>query len=208
MGHIDNYDQLKPSIDKCYDSTINFIFNGATPEEIKFYTGNGNLKLVAQKLGYYLKSTCPDVIRVINEYVKPKTNENNYPTNFDQNSLKEVKNNLNSWSKRTVAFNAEIVKIIKTDEDKIFLKVKFSDDQTLWVGDMSHNTSWQPGNKIRFVGWFIPTDKSFNEEFNRDGYLVVSYGSVDLASNKLSMYPNSEILIREWANGKVPATRY
>lgn len=174
MGHIDNYDQLKPSIDKCYDSTMNFIFNGATPEEIKFYTGNGNLKVVAQKVGYYLKSTCPDVIRVINEYVKPKTNENNYPTNFDQNNLKEVKNNLNSWSKRTVAFNAEIVKIIRT----------------------------------RFVGWFIPTDKSFNEEFNSDGYLVVSYGSVDLASNKLSMYPNSEILIHEWANGKVPETRH
>ena len=204
IGHVDKYSELKPLIDKCYENTMNFIFNGATPQEIKFYSGAGNLKLVSQKLEYYLKSTCPDVVRVIKEYVTPYTNENNYPTNFNQETLKKAKEDLISYYGKTIAFDAEIVKINKSDPNKIFLKVRFQDGQTIWVGDMANSDFEIVGNKVRFLGYFIMADKNSDEEYNQSGYLVVSFSSVELTSNKLAMYPGSEKQIHAWVNGKVP----
>src|SRR5882724_8198734 len=65
IGQANNYEELKPLIDKCYGSTMNFIFNDATPDEVKFYAAPGNLKLITQRLEYNLKSTCPNVVNVI-----------------------------------------------------------------------------------------------------------------------------------------------
>jgi hypothetical protein len=207
IGHVDKYSKLKPLIDKCYENKMNFIFNDATPQEIKFYSNPSNLNLVSQKLEYYLKSTCPDVVRVIKEYVTPYTNENNYPTNFNQETLKKAKEDLISYNGRTIAFDAEIVKLNKSDPKKIFLKVKFQDGQIMWVGDMANSDFEVVGNNVRFLGYFIMAEKNSDEEYNKLGYLVISFGSVELTSNKLAMYPGSEKQIHAWVNGKIPESK-
>lgn len=203
MGEIKKYEDLKPKIDRCYDTTMNYIFNDATPEEIKFYTGKGNLKVVAQKLEYYLKSSCPGVVNVIQEYVKPKDKESSYPINFDNTKLEDAKKNFNSWNGKTIAFNAEIIKVNKSNPAKTYLKVKLNNDEFLWVGDMANSKFDNVGNKTRFIGYFILTEKDSDEQ-TEFGYLVISFASLDVGTNNLTMYPGSEKQIYEWANGTVP----
>lgn len=203
IGEVKKYEDLRPKIDKCYDTTMNYIFNDATPDEIKFYTGKGNLKVVAQKLEFYLKSSCPSVVNVIREYVKPKNKESSYPTNFDNTKLEEAKKDLNPWNGKTIAFNAEIIKVNKSNPDQTFLKVKLDNGDILWVGDMANSKFDNIGNKRRFIGYFIVTAKD-NEEQTELGYLVISFASLDLGTYNLTMYPGSEKQIYEWANGKVP----
>ena len=207
IGNIDKYEALKPLIDKCYDSTMNLIFNDATPDEIKFYAGAGNLKLVAQKLEYNLKSTCPSVVRVINEYVKPKSTENNYPINFDQKTFEDASKNLNAWNGKTISFNAEIIKINKSNPNRPFLKVKLTNDQILWVGDMASSNFEIVGNKVKFLGYFTLSDKSSKDEYNELDFLVISFASLELNSNKVAFYPGSEKQVYVWANGEVPKSK-
>lgn len=206
IGEVKKYEELKTKIDMCYDTTMNFIFNDATPEEIKFYTGSGNLKVVAQKLEYHLKSNCPSVVAVIKEYVKPKDTARSYPTNFDHTKLEEAKKDLNSWNGKTIAFNCEIIKVNKSKPDKTFLKVKLYNGDTLWVGDMSNSEFNIIGNKTRFIGYFILTEKN-NEEQTERGYFVISFASLNLGTNNLTMHPGSEKQIYEWANGNVPKSK-
>lgn len=206
IGEVKKYEDLKPKIDMCYDTTMNFIFNDATPEEIKFYTGTGNLKVVAQKLEYYLKSSCPSVINVIQEYIKPKDKGSSYPTNFDNTKLEDAKKDLHSWNGKTIAFNAEIIKVNKSNPEKTFLKVKLDNGGVLWVGDMANSKFDNIGNKTRFVGYFILAEKD-NDEQTELGYLVISFASLDLETYNLTMYPGSEKQIYEWANGEVPKSK-
>jgi len=185
---------------------MNFIFNDATPEDVKFYAGAGNLKVVAQKLEYHLKSSCPSVVKVIEEYIKPKDKVNSYPTNFDNTKLDAAKNNLNSWNGKIIAFNAEIIKVNKSNPDKTFLKVKLDNGAILWVGDMGNSTFNIIGNKTRFLGYFTLTEKD-NDDQTELGYLVISFASLDLGTNNLTMYPGTEIQIYKWANGNVPKSK-
>ena len=206
IGEVNKYEDLKPEIDKCYDTTMNYIFNDATPDEIKFYTGTGNLKVVEQKLEYYLKSSCPSVVNVIQEYIKPKDKESSYPTNFDNEKLEDAKKHLNSWNGKTIAFNAEIIKVNISNPAKTFLKVKLDNGDILWVGDMTDSKFNNVGNKTRFLGYFILTEKD-NDEQTELGYLVISFASLDLRTHNLTMFPGSEKQIYEWANGKVPKSK-
>jgi hypothetical protein len=206
IGEVKTYEDLKPKIDKCYDATMNFIFNDATPDEIKFYTGPGNLKVVAKKLEYYLKSSCPTVVNVIQSYIKPKDSERSYPTNFDNIQLMNAKKDLNSWNGKTIAFDAEVIKVNKLSPAKTFLKVKLDNGDLLWIGDMTISKFNNIGNKIRFVGYFIVTEKD-NEEQNELGYMILSFASLDMSSNQLTMYPGSEKQIHEWANGTIPKSK-
>jgi hypothetical protein len=203
MGAIESYEKLKPRIDECYDKIYNFIFNDATAEETKFYVAPGNLKIVVQKFEYYLKSTCPEVVRVINEYVKPKDTTNSYPVNFRGNDLKTALSNSGIWENNTIAFNGEIIKIVKTIPNKLFLKVKLNDGGSVWVGDMTNSKFSTLGNKLRFIGYYIQAEKDQAEQ-NEQGFIVISFGSLDLSSKQKNMYPGSEKQIYEWANGRVP----
>ena len=207
IGNIDKYEELKSSIDKCYGSTMNFIFNDATADEKKFYIGAGNLKLVAQRLEYNLKSTCPNVVTVINEYVKPKSKENNYPTNFNQKTFVEASKDLSSWNGKTISFDAEIIKINKSNPSKPFLKVKLANDQIIWVGDMTNSNFEIVGNRVRFLGYLNLSDKSNNEEFNELDFVVISFASLELNSNKVAFYPGSEKQVYVWANGEIPKSK-
>ena len=206
IGEVKSYEQLGAQIDTCYDKTMNFIFNDATPDEIKFYTGSGNLKLITQKLEYHLKSTCPNVVQVINEYVKPKAKGKNYPTNFDGEKLKAAKRKLNSWNGKTIAFNGEVIGASKIYAEKTFLKVRLDSGDSLWVGDMTNSVLSIIGNKIRVIGYFVLTERDGDEQ-NEMGYMVISFASLELISNDLKMYPGSEKQVYEWANGKVPASK-
>ncbi|MDP9042826.1 MAG: hypothetical protein M3N30_12660 [Bacteroidota bacterium] len=207
IGQVNNYEELKPLIGKCYDTTMNYIFNDATPDEVKFYTSPGNLKLVAQRLEYDLKSTCPTVVRVINDYIKPRSKENNYPTNFDQKTFEEAKKDLNSWDGRTISFDAEIVKVNKSNPTKPFLKVKLASGQFIWVGDMTNSDFEIAGNKVRFLGYYHLADKSSKDEYNQFDFVVISFASLELNSSKITFYPGSEKQIFVWANGEVPKSK-
>ena len=206
IGETKDYAELKPKIDKCYDDTFNFIFNDATPEEIKFYTGEGNLQKVGKKLEFYLKSDCQNVKKVIEAYIKPKNIKGSYPTNLDENKLKNKGKEIESLNGKTVAFDAEIIKINNTRKDKVFLKVKLSNGEILWVGDMTNSDLNLVGNKRRFLGYFTMT-KNKTEEQTELGYYILSFASYDKQTNKLNMFPGSERQIYEWANGKVPQSK-
>lgn len=203
LGTIESYDKLKPKIDECYEKVYNFIFNDASPEEIKFYSNTGNLKVVTQKLEYYLKSTCPEVVRVINEYIRPKNVTNSYPVNFESHNLEDALSNPKIWGNRTIAFEGEIIKTVTTTPAKLFLKVKLNNGNHIWVGDMTNSKFSTVGNKLRFLGYLIQANID-NTEQSEQGFAVISFGSLDLSSKQISMYSGSEKQIHEWANGKVP----
>lgn len=203
IGEVKEYNELKTKIDKCYIDTFNFIFNGATQEEIKFYTVAGNLQKVGEKLEFYLKSICPNVTKIIEEYVKPKKIEGSYPSNLNEAKLE---NKISSLNGKTIAFDGEIIKINNTNPEKTFLKIKLKNGILIWVGDMTNSELNIIGNSRRFLGYFIIIEKDDKEQTEL-GYYVLSFASYDKLNDKLTMYPGSERQIYEWANGNVPKSQ-
>jgi hypothetical protein len=208
IGKLGSYEQLKPKLDKCYDSTMNFIFNGATPEEVKFYAGPGNLKLVSQNLEQNLKADCPTVKKLIEAYTAPKKEAKPYPTNFSSQDLQEAKSNLSNWNGRIIAFDAKVIEVASLEPNRPYLKVQLDGGQEIWVGSMANSKYETVGNNIRLLGYFSLTGKSGpQEKLNDSGYHVLAFGVVDLKSMQAASFPGSEVQIREWANGKVPEVR-
>lgn len=207
IGNINSYEELKPAIDKCYSRTMNFIFNDATAEEVKFYAGSGNLKLLVQKLEYHLKSYCPNVVQVINAYIKPASADNSFPRNYGAPGSPSLKDSWTSWEKKTIAFDAEVLDTVQASFSRTFLKVKLDDGQLVWVGDMTSSKSNAIGSKVRFLGYITPANKQKVEQYTETAFIIISFASVELSTKKLAMYPGSEIQIHDWANGIVPDFR-
>ncbi|MFM2387565.1 MAG: hypothetical protein RL660_2322 [Bacteroidota bacterium] len=206
IGEIAEYEDLKPKIDRCYKDTFNFIFNNSTPEEVKFYLGEGNLQKIGMKLEYYLKSQCPSVRKVIQEYIKPKKSEGSYPTNLDEKKLEAKRKDIDDLEGKIVAFDAEIVKVNRSNPERIFLEVKLQNGEKLWVGDMTNSELNIEGNKRRFLGYFVTTEKD-DQEQTEMGYYIISFASYEKITDNLVMYPGTEKQIYEWANGKVPKSK-
>jgi len=153
---------------------------------------------------YYLETSCPEVIRVIQDYVTPTDTTNSFPVNFNGQLLLAAAKDTGAWFGKTISFNGEIIKIDSTVPNKKFLKVKLDNGQTIWVGDMAAGLFSTVGNEIRFMGYFVASDSTAkNKEFNEQDYLVISFASVELSSKKVAMYPGSEKQIRDWANGMI-----
>jgi hypothetical protein len=204
VGELEKYEQLKPVLDKCYDKTMNFIFNDATPEEVKFYGVPGNLQLLNQNLEQNLKTQCPAIKKLVEESVKPGKKGNSYPVNFNSRQLEEAKKDLKSWDGKIVAFDGEIIEVNFLGPNRPYLKVKL-DDQVVWVGSMVNSKFETVGNRIRFLGYFSLTKSGDpGGDLNKSGFHILAFGVIELKSMELAMFPGSEVQVREWANGKVP----
>ncbi|MES2730852.1 MAG: hypothetical protein V4714_03855 [Bacteroidota bacterium] len=208
IGELDNYEQLKPKLNKCYDSTMNYIFNGATSEEIKFYTGSGNLKLISQNLEQNLNTYCPTVKRVSKEFILPSNKANPYPTNFSSHDLQKAKENLSAWDGRIIAFDAKIIEVASVGPNRPYLKVQLDTGEELWVGSMANSKYETVGNSVRLLGYFALTQlEGLHANLNKLGYHVLAFGIVDLKLMQIAYFSGSEVQIREWSNGKIPQVR-
>jgi hypothetical protein len=143
---------------------------------------------------------------VIKEYIKPKKNEGSYPTNLDETKLEVKSKDIAYLDGKTIAFDAEIIKVNRTNPERVFLEIKLKNGEKLWVGDMTNSELNVEGNERRFLGYFVTIEKD-NQEQTEMGYYVISFASYEKITDKLIMYPGTEKQIYEWANGNVPKSK-
>ena len=137
---------------------------------------------------------------------KKKIARNGYPINFDELALERAKVDSSMWKTKTFAFDAEILKIDTSNKNKPLLKAKLGSDHVVWVFDMTNSNFKVVGNKIRFIGYILPTDLNSTEITSEFSIMIISYGSLELSTKTLFFSPGFKKQIDEWANGRIPIT--
>ena len=207
VGEIDDYQLLKPLLDKCYDDAINSLFNSAVKTEVKILINADSLRLINQNIEANLKVHCPAVRTVVQQYILASPGAASCPTNFNSQQFKQAKKRLKSWNGRIVAFDAEVLEVHQLGPGRPYVKVKLGDEQILWVGSMANSGFEMVGNHLRFLGYFALKETGPQEKFHQNEFHVLAFGVIDLVSKKLAMFPGSEEQIKEWVAGKVPKAR-
>jgi len=210
MGEVKDYGQVKPLLDKCYDKTYNFIFDGATPTEVKFYAKPGNLQLLTSGMEQLIKTRCPTIKKAVDQYSGSidKAKASSFPTNFGPRELQAAITNPRDWNGKIVAFNAKVLEINSLGTNRPYLKVQVGDIDNLWVGSMANVESVKKGDEVRFVGYFSLVDRlSAREQLNKLGVDVLAFGAVLLKTSKLTYFSGAETQIRQWSNGEIPSNK-
>ncbi len=205
LGNVDEYKDLKPKLDSCYDKKINEAAIQANSEEIKIIGNINEFNKVKQSLEVLIKTNCGVVKKLVEKEVKTTSTENPYPTNFTSREYKKAKKNLDLWNEEIIAFDGEIVEVNYPSPNKPYLKVRMDDGQTIWIGSMVNSPYDMVGNAVRFLGYFTLTSKDdISKSYHDLGFHILAFGEIDQKTKQLAMLPGSELQIKQWGLGQVP----
>jgi hypothetical protein len=189
---------------------MNDVFVTATPDDIKILGNTDNLKKINTDIIPYLNTHCDKLKKLISNELDnsvenaSKTDTKAFPTNFSDKDLKKI----NKWNEKIIAFDGEVVRVETSRRNTPYYEMKLG-EKTIWVISMVDSGFEKKGNKVRVVGYLIPIDKSDNKyerQFHNQDYHVLVFGIVDLATEKLSYFPGSEMQMKQWINGQIPSS--
>jgi hypothetical protein len=131
--------------------------------------------------------------------------QNACPVNFSDNDLEIARNNIKNWNGKIVAFDVEVVQVEMAYQDKPYYKVKLEGGGQFWVGSLVTSGYEKTGSKLRLLGYFSIVEKSdIGTKFHKDGFHILAFAVIDLATKQMAMVPGSDETVEEWVNGIVP----
>ena len=95
---------------------------------------------------------------------------NSYPINFGESDLKDIA----AYNGEILSFDVEVIQVEKSRKDTPFYKGKIGND-SIWIFSMINSKSIKVGNKLRVVGYLVPTDE-LDKKINSDQFQLLSFG--------------------------------
>jgi hypothetical protein len=131
--------------------------------------------------------------------------QNACPVNFGDKQLETVKPDIKKWNGEIVACDVEVMQVEKGYIDKPYYKVKLEDGGQFWVGGLVTSGYEKTGAKLRLLGYFSKVEKDdIGNKYNKDGFHILAFVVIDLATKQMAMLPGSDKQVKEWMNGTVP----
>jgi hypothetical protein len=131
--------------------------------------------------------------------------QNACPLNFGDKQLEKGKLDIKKWNGEIVACDVEVLQVEKGYMDKPYYKVKLEDGGQFWVGGLVTSGYEKIGAKLRLLGYFSLVEKDdIGKKFNKDGFHILAFVVIDLATKQMAMLPGSDKQVKEWMNGTVP----
>jgi hypothetical protein len=133
----------------------------------------------------------------------PTTNVNakSFPTNIQIGSIEELK----KFDGKIIAYDGTIEKIENSRNNTPFYKLKISVDNYLWTVLMFKNEVNKVGDKVRIVGYLLPSEPNEAEKQYLDTkYMVIAFGLLDFENSNLLMTEGKQK--QEWMDGKIPSS--
>jgi hypothetical protein len=131
--------------------------------------------------------------------------QNACPVNFGDKHLETSKKDIKNWNGKIIACDVEVIQVEKGYLDKPYYKVKLEDGGQFWVGSLVTSGYEKTGAKLRLLGYFSLVEKDdIGNKFNKDGFHILAFVVIDLATKQMAMLPGSDKQVKEWMNGTVP----
>ncbi|NOU46148.1 MAG: hypothetical protein HOO86_03695 [Bacteroidales bacterium] len=131
--------------------------------------------------------------------------QNACPVNFGDKQLESAKRDIKNWNGKIIACDVEVIQVEKGYVDKPYYKVKLEDGGQFWVGSLVTSGYEKTGAKLRLLGYLSLFEKDdIGNKFNKDGFHILAFVVIDLATKKMAMHPGTEKQVEEWINGIVP----
>ncbi len=134
--------------------------------------------------------------------------QNACPVNFGNKQLETAKLDTKKWNGEIVACDIEVIQVEKGYLDKPYYKVRFEDGGQCWVGGLVTSGFEKVGSKLRILGYFSLLEKDdIGNKFNIDGFHILAFVVINLATKQMAMLPGSDKQVKEWMNGTVPVAQ-
>ena len=131
-----------------------------------------------------------------------KVNAKSFPTNIQIGSIEELK----KFDGKIIAYDGTIEKIENSRNNTPFYKLKISTDNYLWTVLMFKNEANKVGDKVRIVGYLMPSEPNEAEKQYLDTkYMVIAFGLLDFENSNLLMTEGKQK--QEWLEGKIPSSK-
>jgi len=131
--------------------------------------------------------------------------QNAFPLNFGDKQLETAKLEIKKWNGEIVACDVEVMQVEKGYIDKPYYKVKLENGGQFWVGGLVTSGYEKIGAKLRLLGYFSLVEKNdIGKKFNKDGFHILAFVVIDLATKQMAMLPGSDKQVKEWMNGTFP----
>ena len=127
-----------------------------------------------------------------------------YPTNFDVISLDKAKKDSSFWRKKIIAFNGRIIRIDTSNKTRHLIKIELGSDNVVWIEVKQHGKFEFLENKIRVIGYILPTDLQSDDITAQFSIMVISFAVLELKTKKMYSHPSFKKQVDDWQNGKIP----
>ncbi len=113
------------------------------------------------------------------------------PRNFDGKTFALIKNEILNHIGEAVAFDSEVIEIEKAYNEKPYFRVKFENEETIWIASMLNQKCIKIGANLRLLGYIdsVKSDDEIGKKFNNDGFHILTFAILDLKTKKLGILP-------------------
>lgn len=128
------------------------------------------------------------------------------PRNFDGKTFTLIKSEILNHTGKSVSFDGEVIEIEIAYNEKPYFKVKFENEETIWIASMIVDENVKIGAKLRLLGYIdsVKKDDEIGNKFNKDGFHILTFAILDLETKKIKMLPEFKTQGMEWFGGKMP----
>lgn len=136
-------------------------------------------------------------------------NAQQFPTNFDADSLKTAKTNIDKWNGKLIATQCAIKEVKNGPKKKPYYKCYIDENNFIWVGSlMNDNQRLKIDETVRILGYFskIEENDKISLKYNQEKYHLLSFATLNLTNKKAYHLPRTEIQFKEWQNGIINQT--
>lgn len=136
-------------------------------------------------------------------FSQTKTNDLSFPTNLSETNFDDI----SIFIKKVVAFDAVIENIENNRDNTPIYKLKIAENKYLWTALMFRNETNFIGDTIRVVGYLRKSKpRKSAKQFIDTEFVVLCFGLMDIASQKLLFINGAESQREEWISGKIPSS--
>ena len=92
------------------------------------------------------------------------------PRNFDGKTFTLIKSEILNHTGKSVSFDGEVIEIEIAYNEKPYFKVKFENEETIWIASMIVDENVKIGAKLRLLGYIdsVKKDDEIGNKFNKD----------------------------------------
>ncbi|MEC5395909.1 hypothetical protein [Bergeyella sp. RCAD1439] len=138
-----------------------------------------------------------------------KINAQQFPVNFDIDSLKSAKINPEKWNGKLISVQCAIKNIEKGPKKKPYYKCNIDNDNFIWIGSlMNDKDRLKLEENVRVLGYFslIENQDKISTKYNTDKFHLLTFAVINLTMKKAYHLPGAETQFEEWKNGIIQQT--
>jgi len=128
------------------------------------------------------------------------------PANFDGKSFEVIKNEIQKHQGETVAFDGEVLEIMKGYNDIPYFSIRLENGDELWISSLVSDKYVVKGAKLRLLGYIemVASDDEIARQYNTAGYHIRVFAILDHVTKQIQMSNAFQAEIKVWLSGKIP----